>query len=284
MTDAPTEAPPATEAVERLARYIEVWWQGIDELTRVLEELADDDWSTPTALPGWDVHAVAAHTAHIEAVCAGAEEHPIDFDPPPHVTNRIALYTESGVVARRDHTPDELINEILHSATARRTALIESPPTDPTGAPPATPGGIGWDWERLLRNRALDVWMHEQDVRRAVGLPLSLDTAGAEHAVETLSGSLGYVVGQLLGAAGAGTSVVLEIDGGPTRAAAVGDDGHGQLLDVVPDEPTTRVATDRETFVLTAAGRIDADPERWRIAGDEELGRRVVAALHGLTP
>lgn len=268
---------------ERLARYIEVWWHAIDDFTHVLEELPDEAWATPTSLPGWDVHAVAAHTAHIEAVCSGAEDDPMDFDPPPHVTGPIGHYTESGVRARRDHTTDELVNEILHSATARRTALLADPPTDPAGAPPATPGGIGWDWEALLRNRAMDVWLHEQDVRRAVGLPLSLDAPAAQHTADTLSAALPFVVGNQV-APEAGAIVVLQVDGSPARTAVVGDDGRARPLPDPPAEPTATVAADRETFVLTAAGRIDADPARWRIEGDPDLARRVVAALHGLTP
>ena len=60
MTDAP-----------RLAGYVEVWWQACDGLTTLLETIPADRWSTPTDLPGWDVHAVVAHTAHLEAVLAG---------------------------------------------------------------------------------------------------------------------------------------------------------------------------------------------------------------------
>ena len=83
------------------------------------------------------------------------------------------------MVARRDATPDELINEIRESATKRRTFLLTDPPDDAGELPPKTPGDIPWTWETLLRNRPLDVWMHEQDVRRAVGRPGGLDTAPA---------------------------------------------------------------------------------------------------------
>ena len=94
----------------------------------------------------------------------------------------MGLYTEQGVVARRDATPDELINEIREAATARHTALLADPPTDGSAKPERIFGGIPWDWQTLLRNRPLDVWMHEQDVRRAVGRPGDLDTArGAAH-------------------------------------------------------------------------------------------------------
>ena len=79
--------------------------------------------------------------------------------------------------------PDAIINEIREAATTRHTALLADPPTDGDGASP-TPifGGVPWNWRTLLRNRPLDVWMHEQDVRRAVGRPGGMDTrAGQAH-------------------------------------------------------------------------------------------------------
>ena len=54
MTDA-----TMTEA-ERLSTLVAVWWEAVDSFTRVLEHVGDDEWATPTDLPGWDVHAIAA--------------------------------------------------------------------------------------------------------------------------------------------------------------------------------------------------------------------------------
>ena len=125
---------------ERLAGYVDVWWEAIDDFTRLLEDLPAEEWSTPTDLPGWDVHACAAHTAHLEAVLSGAPEETLHVDPGPHVASLAQAYTEQGVVARRDATPDALINEIRESATKRRTFLLTDPPDDATEMPPRTPG------------------------------------------------------------------------------------------------------------------------------------------------
>jgi uncharacterized protein (TIGR03083 family) len=35
-------------------------------LAALLASLPDDDWARPTACPGWDVHAVAAHLLGVE--------------------------------------------------------------------------------------------------------------------------------------------------------------------------------------------------------------------------
>jgi uncharacterized protein (TIGR03083 family) len=269
---------PTTDAA-RLAGYVEVWWQAVDDFTTLLEDLPADAWSTPTDLPGWDVHAVVAHTAHLEAVLAGAPEETVDVGEPAHVTGLMGLYTEQGVVARRDRTPDELITEIRESATRRHTALLADPPQDATARPDRMLGGLPWDWERLLRNRPLDVWMHEQDVRRATGRPGNLDGPAARHVADYLVESLGFVVGKKVGAP-AGTTVVLDVAGSAPYAVAVGDDGRAARVEV-PGEPTVRIAMGREDFVVMAGGR--RRPGQVELQGDEELGRRVVDAF-AVTP
>ena len=60
-----------------LSGYADVWWQAIDDFTRLLESLDPEDWDRPTDLAGWDVRAVASHVAHLERVRAVyARRHP----------------------------------------------------------------------------------------------------------------------------------------------------------------------------------------------------------------
>lgn len=265
---------------QELSAYVDLWWQAINDFTALLERVPAEQWSTPTDLPGWDVHAVAAHIAHLEGVLAGAPEETVAVGEPPHVKGLMGLYTEQGVVARRDRGPDELINEIRAAATARHTALLADPPTDGSQKPDLVFGGVPWDWRQLLRNRPLDVWMHEQDIRRAVGEPGGMDSDAARHTAEYLTESLGFVLAKKVGAP-AGTSVALEVAGCPTVAYVVNDAGRGEQLPDVPVEPTARLSMDRETFVVLAGGR--RAPDEIEVTGDQELGRRVVDAFH-VTP
>ena len=185
---------------QRLSGYVDVWWGSIRSFTDLLDDLADDDWRRPTDLPGWDVHACAAHTAHLEAVLAGEPEEAPSADPTDGATSLIGMYTEQGVVARRDRTPAELVDEIRRAATTRYARLLADPPTDGRAKPTPIFRGVGWDWQTLLRNRPLDVWMHEQDVRRAVDRPGGLDSPAAVHVVDYLAESLGYVLAKRAGA------------------------------------------------------------------------------------
>lgn len=267
---------------ERLAGYIDVWWQAINDFTELLEQLTPEQWSATTDLPGWDVHAVAAHVAHLEAVLAGAPEETVEVGQPDHVTGLMGLYTEQGVVARRDATPDQLINEIREAATRRHTTLLADPPTDASAHPERIFGGIGWDWNTLLRNRPLDVWMHGQDIRRATDMYGDLDSPAAKHVADYLAESLGFVVGKRLGSP-PGTTVVLDIAGSDPASVGVNDQGRAERLTEPPAAPTAHLALDRESFILLAGGRRAPRGGRVEVTGDTDLGHRILAAL-AVTP
>ncbi|GAB2866076.1 maleylpyruvate isomerase family mycothiol-dependent enzyme [Nocardioides pacificus] len=267
---------------QRLAGLVDVWWDAVDDFTDLLEALSPEQWRAPTDLAGWDVHAVAAHIAHLEALLNGVVDEPVDIGQPAHVTSMMATFTEQGVVARRDRSPDELINEIREMATRRRTLLLADPPTD--GSVPAQSpfGDLGWSVDTLLRNRPLDIWMHEQDIRRAVGIPGNLDTVAAKHTADYLAESIGYVLAKKVEAP-AGTTIVLAVAGSDPVAATVNEHGRGERLPAAPAEPTVRLAMDRETFIVLAGGRRTPEQahadEHVTVDGDQELGRRILAAL-----
>lgn len=261
-----------------MATYVATWWQAIQDFTALLADLPEEDWSRPTDLAGWDVRAVASHTAHLESILAGGPEETADVGEPPHVTGLMGLYTEIGVVNRRDARPEDIVAEIRTAAETRHAALLADPPTDGTAKPTTIFGGVPWDWERLLRNRPLDVWMHEQDVRRAVGRPGGMDSPAAQHTADYLTEAFGYVVGKKVRPP-AGTSAVLAVEGSAPVAVQVDDTGRARTLEQVPAEPDVRLSMDRETFIVLAGGRCAAAPDAVRVDGNAELGDRIVSRL-----
>jgi uncharacterized protein (TIGR03083 family) len=264
-----------------LAGYVEVWWQAVNDLLDLLEELPEEEWSMPTDLPGWDVRACAAHTAHLEGILAGNPEETAEVGEPPHVAGLMGLYTEIGVVNRRDASTDAILGELREVTTKRHTALLTDPPTDGDARPETIFAGVPWSWRTLLRNRPLDVWMHEQDIRRATGRPGNLDGAAARHTAEYLAESLGYVLGKKVGAP-AGTSLVLEMAGSAPVAFEVDEAGRGRSIPP-PADPTVTLRMDRESFIRLAGGRCAAEPGRVSVDGDQELGARLLAGL-AVTP
>lgn len=270
------------EDLARLADLVSIWWRAANDVTALLSDLAEEDWDKPTDLPGWDVRAVASHIAHLESAVAGGPQEVAEIGDLPHVRNPMAQFTEIGVANRRDRSGVEITAEIRAAVTRRYEALHAEPPTDPDAPAPGVFGALGWTVERLLRNRPLDLWMHEQDIRRAVGRPGNLDSPAAEHTTEYLLESIGYVLAKRVGAP-TGTTLVVEVDGSEPASAVVADDGRGVLLGESPTTPTARLRTDRETFIRLAGGRGAVDPDAVVVEGDRQLATSVVGAL-AVTP
>ena len=265
---------------QRLMAYVDVWWEAIESLTALLDQVPDEQWSTPTDLRGWDVRACASHVAHLESVLAGRPDESADVGDVAHARGPMGLYTEIGVVTRRDHSPQQIIAEIREVSALRRALLRADPPVDGSATPELTVAGAPWSWETLLRNRPLDVWMHEQDVRRAIGRPGGLDTGPARHTIDYLMAGFGYVVAKVV-AAPPGTVAVLDVEGQDPVVVGVGDDGRGRRLEGVPADaaPDVVLRMDRASFVVLAGGRRDPDPGNVALEGDEALGRRLLTSM-----
>lgn len=263
---------------DRLTGYVEVWWSAITDLLHLLSGLDDDEWSLPTDLPGWDIRAIASHIAHLEGILAGGPEETAAVGEPPHLSGLMGRYTEIGVVNRRDTPPSVLIEEIRTAATGRYESLRSDPPTDGTATAPRVFGGVPWNWDTLLKNRPLDVWMHEQDIRRAANRPGNLESPAAQHTTDYLLNSFGYVLAKKAGLP-PGTSAVIEVASSEIAAFAVTDAQRGERLSRLPTSPDVHLRMDRETFLLLAGGRRAIGPETVKIEGDAVLGEQILAAM-----
>ena len=255
--------------MDLLTIYADAWLDTAERVIRLCRQLSPADWSRPTDCPGWTVHDVVAHLAAIESELAGGPA-------PERVTNdRVvsAAYTRAGVDARVGRSPGQLVDELAAAVSARADSGWGTAPL-----------GLPWDEETLLRNRAIDMWVHEQDIRRAVDRPGGWDAPGARVTVTAFGMAMPYVLGKLV-AAPPGTTVVWELDGPVTMTitASVGDDGRAVAVDPPPPDVDAWLRMDSETFALLCAGRRDAASLDISVQGDAALGQRVLAAMT-LTP
>ncbi|MFY0408483.1 maleylpyruvate isomerase family mycothiol-dependent enzyme [Solicola sp. PLA-1-18] len=262
-----------------LATLVDAWSRSADSLLELTADLSDDLWSRPTDCPGWDVADVVAHLLHLETELAdGSTPAPGDGDG----TVVAAEYTEAGVAALRGRDPHD-----LHAAFAavvdRRRAQLDPAPTSPHGRPPHTPGGVDWDWQTFLQNRVIDLWVHEQDVRRAVGAPGGLDSPGAQATLEVFAGALGYVVGRRVRPP-TGTVVAVDVHGPVAFSSRLRIEPGGRARPVDETVPADAiVATDTETFAVLCAGRRSPADVEVALSGDVDLATRVCASM-AVTP
>ncbi|MGH3352207.1 MAG: maleylpyruvate isomerase family mycothiol-dependent enzyme [Nocardioides sp.] len=273
-------------STEQLKTYVDTWWSAIGDLITLLEELPEPDWDLATDLPGWDVRAIASHVAHLEGLSGGAPREEAEVPESDHIRSPMGQFTEIGVLTRRDAPRAAIIDEIRRYSSVRHDELFASLPEDPGAPAPGVFGAIGWSNAKLLRNRPLDLWLHEQDIRRATGRPGNLDTAGARHTADYLLEGVGFVLAKKAGA-DPGTTLLVEVEGHTPRSFGVTPDGKGvpltNSLATPVEAPTVTLSTDRETYVLLAGGRSSADPARVKIDGDTTLGTKIVENLN-ITP
>ncbi|MFJ8040071.1 maleylpyruvate isomerase family mycothiol-dependent enzyme [Kitasatospora sp. NPDC096147] len=256
---------------------VDAWTQSIEAISELVAALPGDAWNRPTECPGWSVRDVVSHIIALESELLG-DPRPIHSLPSDlrHVTGDFARYMELPVDKRRCHTPPELTSELEYTIIRRSRALRDSrhQAEDPVRWP-AGPLSRDIPYLTLLRLRAFDVWVHEQDLRRALGLPGNLDSPAARLTRDHLVSALPRTVAKTAGAP-IGTTLALDVTGALefSRTVRVGADGRATVDESVTLGPTVSLGMDWETFVRLSCGRGKRGPVT--VDGDHELADRIL--------
>ncbi len=266
---------PAT-AKQRIVSLLGQAWASMGGL---LSQLDDEQWEA-NALPGWNVHDVVAHIVGTERQLAGAEL------PPPlpaeatggHVHNDIARMNEAWIVALHD-LPHEEIRQQLSEVTATRLAQLDAMAPGDFQAPSWTPVGPG-TYGRFMEVRVFDVWMHEQDIRSATGLPGNESGPVAEQSLAEVAGALGYIVGKRA-AMPDGTTVRIRLSGPLVTDLLVAVDGRARVVGELGGEPRVSLELPSPLFMRLAGGRIDGEAvlDQIELGGDQDLARQLATHL-----
>lgn len=274
MTDLP--------ATEPIVDVLAAEWQALADLSA---DFTDADWDTPTELPGWTVKDNYSHVAGTERAMQGVAPPQVDLSGLDHLTAPSAAFTEPAVAARRD-TPGAEVRAELVEVTAERLAELRQLPAERWDEVGPTPVGQV-PYREFMNVRAFDCWMHEQDVRRALGRPGHVDGPVAEHAMGRCTKALGFVVGKKA-AAPEGATVVFAIEGPLARMLpVVVTGGKAAVVDPAQVDPGTVTVTltmDQETFWCLGGGRWSPDDvlaaAKVGFTGDTTLGETVVRSMN----
>ncbi len=247
-----------------------------DGLVALAEDLGPDDWDRPTACPGWSVKDQVSHVIGTEAMLLGRPNPEVDLpDDLAHVRNDIGRFNEAWVEAYRGCMPAGVLADLREVIGERREALAAMG-QDAFDEESFTPAGRD-TYGRFMRIRVMDMWFHDQDIRRAVDRPGDLTGPAAAAALDEVSVGLGYVVGKKA-AAPQGASVRFELTGPMARRIDVAVADRARVVDGLPGEPTATLTVPGDHFMRLVGGR-GADPAAVEVAGDDALGRAVVANL-----
>ena len=240
-----------------LATYVtalDETWHGLADAAT---GLTPAQWDSPTDLPGWTVKDNVSHVVGMELLLLGEPypDHVLPADM-PHIRNDAGRFMEVPVDVRRP-VPGEAVLAELRDITERRLkalrALDESALDEEVLGFFGRPMKLSWQ----LGIRAFDCWAHEQDVRRALGLPRALTGAGAEISRRRL----------LLGLTGlgedvpavAGQTVVIATTGAVESVATLTFGEKPSYVDGDVADADVRIGLDFETFMLLGCGRVGGD-------------------------
>jgi uncharacterized protein (TIGR03083 family) len=251
-------------------------WASLDGL---LAGLNDAQWALPTPLPGWSVQDNVSHIVGTEAMLSGEPGPTLDIDreASSHVRNDIGVFNEQWVEALRVEAPEEVLDR-FRRLTAARLATLDAMSEEEWNAESFTPAGKD-TFGRFMQIRVFDCWLHEQDIRDAVGRPGHETGLAVEVVLDEMATALGFVVGKKAGAT-TGQSVTFSL----TDGGVVVREMHVEVAEraaVVPtlSGPATVVLT-MPVGVMTrrCAGRVASDAllDQVVIDGDPDLAARIL--------
>lgn len=279
--------PPAPVDLDELVEGFAHTTQTVIDLGRGLRPGEED---LPTDCPGWSVADQIRHVASVEASLLGEPEPDVDVSRYAHIRNTFGALVEKLIEARRSRTLEDVLGE-LEGTLARRLTLVrdpavtlETPVVGPFG--PTTVGD-------LLSLRLFDIWVHEQDIREAIGRPGNLDGAGAANALAKLFTRFPRTVAKDAAIA-PGHAVILDVTGPvlgrvgvrveevtgaargiPLFSGEPGEPGEGGGESV----PMTTISMSTRVAGRLLAGRRTPEQVHVTITGDESVAGRVLAAM-----
>lgn len=264
-----------------LAGLFAVW----DDIDALLTGLSEAQWRAASPLPGWDVKALVSHMIGTESFLAGiaAPQPDVDVSALEHVRNDVGVMNECWVRHLSAHADADVLESFRAITTDRRDALTKMSGDD-WDAVTMTPTGPD-SYGRFMRIRVFDCWMHEEDMRVALGRPPSDDElAGpaASLAVDEIAATMGYVVGKLAKAP-AGSRIQFHLTGPLARTIRVSVDGRAAVVDDFGGQaPTATIRLDGLQFTRLAGGRplCPARPQDVDLDGDKAVAAQVVEHLN----
>ena len=263
-------------ADEAIVEHLRAEWAALVELC---SDLSEQDWQRATDCPGWTVKDNVAHLVGTELSLLG-EPMPDPVSDRPHVRNDLGAMNEGWVEHFRAQSGDAVLKRFSEVAAQRVTAL-RAMSEDEMAA--STRGPVGEQpYREFMDVRLMDCWVHEQDVRHALGRPGGFEGERVGVVVDRLLRPLGYVVGKRVQPP-EGSVLALRVGEPVPRLHAVRmTEGKGRAEGDTSDAVAT-VSLTPSLLERLVAGRWTGDRALEHgdveIEGDAELGRALVRNL-----
>ena len=263
------------EIVDKLEQ---VW----GSIAALCSSLSEEEWKRATDCPKWSVQDHVSHIVGTESRLAGR---PVPSHTPRdmgHVHNDIGRGNEIWVDFLRPRSGEQVL-EAFREVTAARLLRLRSMSTDNFSEPTQTPVGPGTVRDFMVI-RIFDCWVHEQDIRRAVGRSGHMGGPVVTHSMDRMVRAMPFVVGKKA-AAPEGSTVAFDVTGEAGRTMAIGvESGRAVFLESTPTDPDVHLIMDVETFTCLGNGRWEGSDALSRgkvtIHGDRKLGENIVNRMN----
>ena len=250
--------------------------QIFDSLGSFLPSLTEEQWKTPTQLPGWNVQDNLSHIIGTERALFGMPETSHRASDLSNVKNPIGEMNEHHVDYRRTW-PGAKVLEEFRDLAERRMEQLRTADEAYFATESMTPTGPGTVAD-FLHIRVLDTWTHEQDMRRALGMPGHRGGPAAEHTIDRLIRTVPIVVGKRA-ATPEGRTVVVRITGAVERTVVTTvREGRAAMGGDVPADALCDISMDSDVFLQLATGRGEpaALAPQCTVSGDAEHASKVL--------
>ncbi len=248
---------------------LDLCWASLNSL---LESLTDEQWSTQSLCPEWDIAGVVMHLIAVEEMLLGRA--------PNEFAERLPFEEVAGFISAMAPLSHAELAAKFASVMAARRAELATMSEEDFATPVMTPVGPG-TYGRFMDIRVFDFWVHEQDIRTPLGLPGHEDGPAAERSIDEIRMSMPYIAGKKVGVPD-NSSLRVQLTGPVAGAITVRVEGRAALVDDT-DETTATITADSTTFALLACGRVDPqsriDSGHISWSGDSELGERAARNL-----
>lgn len=236
-----------------------LWRQALD----LVDGLDEADWRRPVPwTPAWDVADLVSHLGGLQSAMNGEPQPDIPHVELPEDATPFDHAMAGPIAARKAWTPGQRTEELrraseVHVAELKATTDWLAEAQGPAGT--TTKDG-------LFRVRAFDIWVHLQDLREALGLPVEVDDA-SDGAAAAHAYVLGLTPWMFAKRVGAQEGMTLRVVVGPPV-------NHDDVLNVVQRRATWDPTADPgDCYVKGSPGALTllacdrGSPERWRDAG-----------------
>jgi len=243
-------------------------------------QLTGSEWDTPTCLPGWTVRDVLSHVIGTESLLLGEPAPQVDVSHLTDLRNPIAEANEVWVEAQRGLSGPEMLARFA-DVTGRRLSALEAMSQADFDAPSWTPAGRDETYGRFMRIRHFDCYLHEHDIRYALGIAPREDVDDLASSLEEVATGLGYIVGRRARLP-EGSRVRIDLTGPGSRTFLVRVGDRAEVVPELDGPPTVGLEVSATVFLRLTGGRRDpgTDHEKEVVCtGDPALGRHLVEHL-----